>query len=80
MRLHAQQDVREVGDRVHAVHLAGPDERVEAREVLAGFVGADEEEVLAPERGDAERALGGIVVDGQVRVGEEERQRVPVAG
>jgi len=72
VRLHAEEDVGEVGDRVHAVHLARRDERVEAGQVLAGLVGSDEEEVLPPEGGDAERALRGVVVDGQVRISEEE--------
>jgi hypothetical protein len=49
MALHAQQDVGEVVDRVHLVHLAGRDERVEASQVLAGLVRSDEEEVLPPE-------------------------------
>jgi hypothetical protein len=45
MRLHAEQDVREVVDRVHLIRLARRDERVEAQ-VLAGVVVPDEEEVL----------------------------------
>ncbi len=79
MALHAQQDVGELIDRVHLVGFARRDERVEAGQVLAGPVVPDEEEVLAPERRDAERALRGVIVDGQMRVGEEERQRVPLA-
>jgi len=61
--LDAEENVGEVGDGVDAVYLAGGDERVEAGQVLAGVIRAHEEEVLAPERGDAERALGDIVVD-----------------
>jgi hypothetical protein len=61
VRLHAEEDVGEVGDRVHPVHLAGRDERVEAGQVLAGFVRPDEEEVLPSEGGDAERPLGGVM-------------------
>jgi hypothetical protein len=52
MRLHAEEDVGEVADRVHPVHLARRDERVEAGEALAGFVRSDEEEVLPTERRD----------------------------
>jgi hypothetical protein len=43
VRLHAEQHVREVGDRVHVIRLAGRDERVETCQVLAGLVGPDEE-------------------------------------
>jgi hypothetical protein len=50
MRLDAEQDVGEVRNRVDAVHLARRDQRVQAGQVLTGLVGADEEEVLAPER------------------------------
>jgi hypothetical protein len=57
VRLHAEEDVGKVGDGVHAVHLARRDERVEAGEVLAGFVCPDEEEVLAAERGDTQGTL-----------------------
>jgi hypothetical protein len=57
VRLHADEHVREVVDRVHAVRFAGRDERVKAGEVLAGFVRADEEEVLATEGSDPERPL-----------------------
>jgi hypothetical protein len=46
------------------------DQRVETGQVLAGLVRPDEQEVLAAERGDAECALRGVVVDRQVRVGE----------
>ncbi len=79
MGLHADEQIGKVVDRVDTVRLAGRDERVEAGQVLAGLVGSDEEEVLAAEGGDAERPLRGVVVDGQVRVGEEQRQRVPLA-
>ena len=65
MRLHAEKDVGEVGDRVHAVHLARRDERVEAGQVLAGLVRAHEEEVLATERRDTERALRGLLPMGR---------------
>ncbi len=78
MRLHADKHVSEVVDRVDAVRLAGRDERVEASQVLAGLVGSDEQEVLAAEGGNAERSLRGVVVDREVRVSEEERQRVPL--
>jgi hypothetical protein len=61
MRLHAEQHIGEVGDRVQAVHVARRYERVEAGQVLAGLVGADDEEVLAPEGGDALRALRGVL-------------------
>jgi hypothetical protein len=39
--LHADEDVGEVVERVHSVRLAGRNERVEAGEVLAGFVVSD---------------------------------------
>ena len=38
MGLHAREHVGQVRDRVHAVLLAGGDERVEDREVLAGLL------------------------------------------
>jgi hypothetical protein len=50
VRLHAQHDIGEVIDRVHLVRLAGGDEGVEAGQVLAGVVVADEEEVLPSHR------------------------------
>jgi hypothetical protein len=77
--LDTDEHVREVGDGVDPIRLAGRDERVQAREVLAGLVRSDEEEVLSAQGGDAEGALGGVVVDGQVLVGEEERQGIPLA-
>ena len=43
MRLNAEQDVGEIGDRVDAVRLASRDERVESGQVLAGIIGPDEE-------------------------------------
>jgi hypothetical protein len=42
VRLHADEHVSEVVDRVHAVRLGGRDERVEAGEVLAWLVSPDE--------------------------------------
>jgi hypothetical protein len=53
VRLHAQEDVGEVVDRVDAVRLAGGDERVETGQVLASFVVTDEEEVLPVMRSSA---------------------------
>lgn len=47
--LHAQQQVGEVVDGVDVVGLAGRGERVDARQVLAGVVRTDEEEVLPAE-------------------------------
>ena len=49
MGLHAQEHVGEVLDGIHAVRLAGRDERIEAREVLTGLVVPDKQEVLSPE-------------------------------
>jgi hypothetical protein len=57
LRLLAEEDVREVGDGVYAVHLALRDERVEAGEVLAGLVVSDEEPVSCAQGGGAERAI-----------------------
>jgi hypothetical protein len=59
--LHADEHVGEVVDGVHAVRLARRDERVQAGQVLAGVIGPDEEDVLASQCADAQRALGGIV-------------------
>jgi hypothetical protein len=52
VRLHAEEHVGEVRDRVDVVRLARRDQRVEAGQVLAGLVRPHEEEVLAPERCD----------------------------
>jgi hypothetical protein len=51
--LHADENVGEVVHRVHAVRLAGGDERVEPGQVLAGVVVPDEEEVLSVMRSSA---------------------------
>jgi hypothetical protein len=51
--LHADEDVREVVDGVHAVRLAGGDERVEAGQVLARLVRPDKQEVLPVMRSSA---------------------------
>lgn len=79
VRLHAHQHVREVVNWVDVVRLARGDEGVEPGQVIAGVIRPDEEEVLPSEGGDAERALGGVVVDGEVLIGDEERKRVPLA-
>jgi hypothetical protein len=80
MRPHSEHDVREVIDRVHLVRLARRDKGVEAGKVLARLVVPDEDEVLSSERGDAERALGGVVgrSGGAGLVGEEERKGFPL--
>jgi hypothetical protein len=61
-RLHPEQHVREVGLRVYAVGLAGGDERVQACDVVAGLVIADEEVILSPERGCPERRRASGIV------------------
>jgi hypothetical protein len=53
VRLHAKQHVGEVVDGVHVVRLAGRDERVQARQVLASLVVPNEEEVLPVMRSSA---------------------------
>jgi len=79
-RWHAHQDVCEVGDGVGVVGLAGGDERVEAGRVLAGVVGADKQAGSSCGPGRPRGgALGGVCVDRQVRVGQEERECVPLA-
>jgi hypothetical protein len=60
--LYAHEDIGEVGEGVDVVGLAGSDERVQTREVLASLIVADEEIVLAPESGGSQGALRGIVV------------------
>jgi hypothetical protein len=51
--LDADENVGEVVHRVHAVRLAGGDERVQPGQVLAGTVVSDEEEVLPVMRSSA---------------------------
>jgi hypothetical protein len=53
MILHAGEDIDEVIERVDPARLAGGDERVQAREALAGSDVADEEVVLPSMRTSA---------------------------
>src|SRR5579863_3581652 len=78
MRLDAEQHVFEIVERVDAVGFAGRDERVKTRDVLAGFIVADEKEVLATERDDAQRSLRAVVVEWILRLFDKARQRVPL--
>jgi hypothetical protein len=80
VRLHAQQHVREVRHRVHLVRLACRDERVEAGQVLACLIVPDEEEVLPPQGGDPEGALGGVMPRARLcRASGRERRRCSVS-
>ena len=49
MRLDAHQDIHQVVIRVDVVELAGGDHCLQDREVLTGFIVANEEEVVAAE-------------------------------
>jgi hypothetical protein len=69
--LYAQEYVGEVVDGVHLVRLARRDERIQAGEVLSGFVRSYEKEVLPSEGGDAERALGGVMPRPGLCVGQQ---------
>jgi hypothetical protein len=73
--LDAGEHVGQVGDRVDAVLLAGGHERVEASEVVAGILVADEEEIRATQ-GDAPQAgLGDVVVRGDRGEAQEAAER-----
>jgi hypothetical protein len=78
VRLHASEDVRQVRDGVHAVLLAGRDERVEHGVVLARLLVADEELVRATDCNATEPGFGGIVVGWDRRVPQEAPERFVV--
>ena len=59
----ALEHMAQVGFRIQTVELGSADQAVDGGGALASSVGTAEEEVLAPERNGAQRALGGVVVD-----------------
>src|SRR5258708_35130276 len=79
MRVHAREHVGQIRDRVHAVLLAGRDERVEDREVLAGLLVAEKKIVRAPQGHTAQRSFSDVVVGRDRRVSEEASERAEVA-
>src|SRR6185295_9758720 len=78
MLARSDEDVSEVGDRVHAVGFAGGDERVEAGDVVPGIFVPDEEEVLSSEGDNAKGGLAAVVVWRQLGIVEESVERLPV--
>src|SRR5690606_16226165 len=58
--------------------LTGGDERVQPGEALTRGDVADEEVVLPPERHTPERTLGGVVVEGDADVVEEDAELLPL--
>ena len=73
-----EQHVREVGDRVDAIQLAGSDEGVEPCQVLACLEVTDEEEGFSAERNTPQRGLGAVVVWRDARVAQEDAELAPV--
>jgi hypothetical protein len=63
--VHPDEDIGQVRGGVDVVRLAGGDQRVEARDVLARLVTADEEEVLPAEGHASQCRLGRVVVQGR---------------
>ena len=56
------EDVGEIVERIDVVARATRDEGIEERELVAGILTVDEEEVLSPEGYDAEGTLREVVV------------------
>src|SRR6266851_5216509 len=78
MSLYSDQHIGEVFDRVHAVRFAGGNERVEPGQVLAGFVVANEEKILAAQCGNPQGSFRGIVINWKPSIGEKEGKRIPL--
>lgn len=78
MSSDAEQHVAQIFERVDVVGFAAGDEGVEARDVVPGVFGADEEEILATEGDDAESSLGAIVIGRHARVVEEDGELGPL--
>ena len=65
------------GVRIDAGELAVLDERGDHRPVVAAFVGAGEQGVLAVEGERTDGALNGVVVEIDATIVEEARQAIP---
>lgn len=78
MGLDTDQDVHEIVVRIDVVQLAGGHEALEDGEILPGFVVADEEKIVAPEREDPERSFAHVVVERDLWIIEEDGQRLPL--
>ncbi|MDQ3241108.1 MAG: hypothetical protein M3Q43_06930, partial [Actinomycetota bacterium] len=68
------EDIGEVLDRVDLGARARNDERVEEREVLAGVLAVNEQEVLATDGDDPHRIFRSVVIERDARVAKEAPQ------
>jgi hypothetical protein len=64
------EDMVEIDLRIQPVEFGGAEQRVDGCGTFATGVGSCEQEILASERDDAQRAFGGVVVGVQSEFGK----------
>jgi hypothetical protein len=71
------EDLVQIDLRVETVELGGAEQGLDGCGAFSAGVGACEEEILASERDDAQRAFSGVVVDLELSIIDIAGQRTP---